>query len=153
MIRRPPRSTRTDTLFPYTTLFRSPLLLRVTRPDDHLVGLLVVARARTLGRLAPRRDRMTAARGPAFATAVRMVDRVLRDAARQRALAQPAIATRLGEVLVLVVGVRHRPDRRHALRTDIALLARIEAHHHHPAIANDDLHISACRAQNGRAHV
>src|SRR3546814_10429709 len=26
MIRRPPRSTRTDTLFPYTTLFRSELL-------------------------------------------------------------------------------------------------------------------------------
>src|SRR3546814_4924969 len=28
MIRRPPRSTRTDTLFPYTTLFRSGLLAR-----------------------------------------------------------------------------------------------------------------------------
>src|SRR3546814_8821822 len=27
MIRRPPRSTRTDTLFPYTTLFRSPDLV------------------------------------------------------------------------------------------------------------------------------
>src|SRR3546814_15595514 len=27
MIRRPPRSTRTDTLFPYTTLFRSQLQL------------------------------------------------------------------------------------------------------------------------------
>src|SRR3546814_19884336 len=26
MIRRPPRSTRTDTLFPYTTLFRSVML-------------------------------------------------------------------------------------------------------------------------------
>src|SRR3546814_14091978 len=26
MIRRPPRSTRTDTLFPYTTLFRSALI-------------------------------------------------------------------------------------------------------------------------------
>src|SRR3546814_17527983 len=26
MIRRPPRSTRTDTLFPYTTRFRSPLI-------------------------------------------------------------------------------------------------------------------------------
>src|SRR3546814_5840055 len=26
MIRRPPRSTRTDTLFPYTTLFRSHIL-------------------------------------------------------------------------------------------------------------------------------
>src|SRR3546814_5401332 len=30
MIRRPPRSTRTDTLFPYTTLFRSSL-----EPDTH----------------------------------------------------------------------------------------------------------------------
>src|SRR3546814_1897723 len=29
MIRRPPRSTRTDTLFPYTTLFRSALRRRV----------------------------------------------------------------------------------------------------------------------------
>src|SRR3546814_5457758 len=29
MIRRPPRSTRTDTLFPYTTLFRSPAVLPV----------------------------------------------------------------------------------------------------------------------------
>src|SRR3546814_1087920 len=28
MIRLPPRSTRTDTLFPYTTLFRSPLVAR-----------------------------------------------------------------------------------------------------------------------------
>src|SRR3546814_20775723 len=27
MIRRPPRSTRTDTLFPYTTLFRSAFVL------------------------------------------------------------------------------------------------------------------------------
>src|SRR3546814_15678741 len=27
MIRRPPRSTRTDTLFPYTTLFRSTILV------------------------------------------------------------------------------------------------------------------------------
>src|SRR3546814_1746918 len=29
MIRRPPRSTRTDTLFPYTTLFRSQHLIKV----------------------------------------------------------------------------------------------------------------------------
>src|SRR3546814_3246120 len=29
MIRRPPRSTRTDTLFPYTTLFRSTLLRNI----------------------------------------------------------------------------------------------------------------------------
>src|SRR3546814_7046636 len=32
MIRRPPRSTRTDTLFPYTTLFRS-LSVDQTRPS------------------------------------------------------------------------------------------------------------------------
>src|SRR3546814_15129848 len=31
MIRRPPRSTRTDTLFPYTTLFRSPIMSRHAR--------------------------------------------------------------------------------------------------------------------------
>src|SRR3546814_9550699 len=38
MIRRPPRSTRTDTLFPYTTLFRSHVanLARAEpQPDDH----------------------------------------------------------------------------------------------------------------------
>src|SRR3546814_13925740 len=34
MIRRPPRSTRTDTLFPYTTLFRS----FVRSPSDILIG-------------------------------------------------------------------------------------------------------------------
>src|SRR3546814_11455686 len=34
LIRRPPRSTRTDTLFPYTTLFRSPVngVLRIFEP-------------------------------------------------------------------------------------------------------------------------
>src|SRR3546814_4503516 len=30
IIRRPPRSTRTDTLFPYTTLFRSTIPIRLT---------------------------------------------------------------------------------------------------------------------------
>src|SRR3546814_11528767 len=38
MIRRPPRSTRTDTLFPYTTLFRSPRDRR-DRPALGLFGL------------------------------------------------------------------------------------------------------------------
>src|SRR3546814_1526432 len=32
MIRRPPRSTRTDTLFPYTTLFRSGPCRRIWQP-------------------------------------------------------------------------------------------------------------------------
>src|SRR3546814_14580895 len=34
MIRRPPRSTRTDTLFPYTTLFRSQSRCRHPAPVD-----------------------------------------------------------------------------------------------------------------------
>src|SRR3546814_13091749 len=36
MIRRPPRSTRTDTLFPYTTLFRSVHRLRDVRFGSHV---------------------------------------------------------------------------------------------------------------------
>src|SRR3546814_5147782 len=43
MIRRPPRSTRTDTLFPYTTLFRSVLKRRVGQ--DHCGNWLLCARA------------------------------------------------------------------------------------------------------------
>src|SRR3546814_11057463 len=34
MVRRPPRSTRTDTLFPYTTLFRSRVLV-LSSGDDY----------------------------------------------------------------------------------------------------------------------
>src|SRR3546814_9995741 len=34
MIRRPPRSTRTDTLFPYTTLFRSDVAAAVLAADQ-----------------------------------------------------------------------------------------------------------------------
>src|SRR3546814_5618678 len=41
MIRRPPRSTRTDTLFPYTTLFRSAAYRQQAEP-----GLCVAASAR-----------------------------------------------------------------------------------------------------------
>src|SRR3546814_5520065 len=46
MIRRPPRSTRTDTLFPYMTLFRSFTDLQTwwAVADDHLVRELTVTR-------------------------------------------------------------------------------------------------------------
>src|SRR3546814_17367670 len=36
MIRRPPRSTRTDTLFPYTTLFRSPYVRQTVQNGRNL---------------------------------------------------------------------------------------------------------------------
>src|SRR3546814_5369789 len=51
MIRRPPRSTRTDTLFPYTTLFRSP-----EHFADRIVEVTVHRRARARG--IARRDRL-----------------------------------------------------------------------------------------------
>src|SRR3546814_19175210 len=39
MIRRPPRSTRTDTLFPYTTLFRSDAKLETLKSEAAKHGL------------------------------------------------------------------------------------------------------------------
>src|SRR3546814_14048786 len=44
MIRRPPRSTRTDTLFPYTALFRSNSAdRRMKIPQGRLTNALVIA--------------------------------------------------------------------------------------------------------------
>src|SRR3546814_2848530 len=40
MIRRPPRSTRTDTLFPYTTLFRSWVRLHYVYPYPHVDAVI-----------------------------------------------------------------------------------------------------------------
>src|SRR3546814_6338055 len=72
MIRRPPRSTRTDTLFPYTTLFRSaaaatapvrtPPASRPTRPGATSVGMwrwLRVDRPRVTSQGVPRSEEHT----------------------------------------------------------------------------------------------
>src|SRR3546814_19044915 len=59
MIRRPPRSTRTDTLFPYTTLFRSAddARFRGYRMRDRVHPRLGIAREqRGAVRLAPREE-------------------------------------------------------------------------------------------------
>src|SRR3546814_5284672 len=45
MIRRPPRSTRTDTLFPYTTLFRSTGSLKRPPQDWLVLSVLMYALA------------------------------------------------------------------------------------------------------------
>src|SRR3546814_20364977 len=45
MIRRPPRSTRTDTLFPYTTLCRSDPSPQCQRRADHVADLSVAVGA------------------------------------------------------------------------------------------------------------
>src|SRR3546814_20535630 len=63
MIRRPPRSTRTDTLFPYTTLFRSafaPLLAALQSVSERLVTCTICGNIDTHDPCAicadPRRD-------------------------------------------------------------------------------------------------
>src|SRR3546814_16758219 len=43
MIRRPPRSTRTDTLVPYTALFRSRMLVGVAGGEEGQEDLLIPA--------------------------------------------------------------------------------------------------------------
>src|SRR3546814_17041359 len=87
MIRRPPRSTRTDTLFPYTTLFRSPRCLAtdarsvsVFRAAAHVPDALLASAERagtgadaTPGHCPLRADCDDAGRGagPSCATAAR----------------------------------------------------------------------------------
>src|SRR3546814_9320687 len=50
MIRRPPRSTRTDTLFPYTTLFRSLVGTRAGNTGGSLGRLAVLPARLEIGR-------------------------------------------------------------------------------------------------------
>src|SRR3546814_4777722 len=52
MTMRPPRSTRTDTLFPYTTLVRSRR--RPARPAGHVRATLYIRRALACSRPEPR---------------------------------------------------------------------------------------------------
>src|SRR3546814_16265875 len=49
MIRRPPRSTRTDTLFPYTTLFRSNYILDAN-VDKHITETILYPTPNTAAR-------------------------------------------------------------------------------------------------------
>src|SRR3546814_7061986 len=58
MIRRPPRSTRTYTLFPYTTLFRSCRRHPVRQGDGRLLGRIAAPDLRSL------RDRAVRRRDP-----------------------------------------------------------------------------------------
>src|SRR3546814_16277211 len=50
MIRRPPRSKRTDTLLPYTTLFRSALMVRQAQHEGLILSLLIPSLSRDEGR-------------------------------------------------------------------------------------------------------
>src|ERR1700759_413507 len=121
----------------------SLLLPLVAADENESVGRLVRTGLLALGRLAPRGHRVAAARGEAFAAAVRMVDRVHDDAAVMRAPAEPAGTTGLADRDVHVVRVRHRTDGAAATAVHQALLARVETKDDVVVVAADELRIGA----------
>src|SRR3546814_17040705 len=81
MTRRPPRSTRTDTLFPYTTLFRSAAGNVLRRHSGAFADVLARAGADRIRR--PHLDPVAVAAGAAPGAAhARRADLALRDGAR-----------------------------------------------------------------------
>src|SRR6201995_585350 len=116
----------------------SLLLPLVAADENESVGRLVRPRLLALGRLAPGRHRMPAARGAAFAAAVRMVDRVHRDAAIVGLAAQPAVTAGLADRNVHVVRVGHRADGGGAAAVDETLLSGIQAHDHVILVTTDE---------------
>src|SRR5262250_1582181 len=86
---------------------------------------------------------MTAAGGTAFAAAMRVIDRVHRDAAIMRPAAEPALAAGLADRDVHVIGVRHRADGAAAAAVHQALLARVQTQDDVVLVAADELGVGA----------
>src|SRR3546814_8490285 len=103
MIRRPPRSTRTDTLFPYTTLFRSERHFIMMRymPTETLTSALLPSTQAVLAALKPG-QRHVQPRPPGSGDAWLLAD--LARASRQTIVAlcsDPLSAQRLAEEVLL----------------------------------------------------
>src|ERR1700722_1979136 len=90
-----------------------PLVLAAAAADQPVTGLVLMAGAAF--RLTPRANRVATTGGLALATTVRVVDRVHGHATHRRALALPAVAARLAELDVAVLGVADLADGRAAL--------------------------------------
>src|SRR3546814_10456331 len=108
MSRRPPRSTRTHTLFPYPTLFRSPLWDLSRAIDPAASGQGIIKRVTLVG---------VAEDGAAAAQqgAVEEARLELQDVGVHRALQQPRRAVADADDVPAVVTGRtqhHRPQRR-----------------------------------------
>src|SRR5690606_2264693 len=116
--------------------------------NDELVRCLVGTGLLALGRLTPWRNRMTATRGTAFTTTMRVVDRVHGHAAVDGLAAQPTCTTGLAERGVGVILVRHGADRCKAGAMHAALLARLQAKDRPTLVTTDILGISTSRTGN-----
>src|SRR3546814_16987101 len=114
MILRPPRSTRTDTLFPYTTLFRSPrrgrldpargAAPRIAHPHIDRLGAARLAAEIDMGDIARQRESL-----PADRDAEIVGDRCDADRARRRHRARVALIAAARDALA------HGPDRKSAV--------------------------------------
>src|SRR5262245_9873943 len=112
----------------------------MTAAQDEFLRRLVVAGFLALGRLAPGRRPVLATIGT---TAIRVVDWVAGDAARDRALALPAGAASLADDFVDMVRIGYGAHSRHAFRAHHAGLARLELQKCITLIAAGEHRISA----------
>src|ERR1035437_3573002 len=126
----------------------SQLFALVAARDDEGIRALVVTRLVSTRRLAPWSYRMTSAGSLAFATTVRVVDRVHGDTAVRRIDALPAIASGLADGDVLVVGVANLADGRHAFDKHLARLARGQLEQRVVAFLRDQIDLRTGRTRH-----
>src|SRR5215472_9900324 len=125
-----------------------PLVLAAaTAAGDQPVTGLVGPPGAALG-LAPRAHRVAAARALALAAAERVVDRVHGHAAHRGPLALPAVAARLAELDVALLGVAHLAHGGPAARVHPPDLARGHPELGVAALLRQELHAGAGRAGN-----
>src|ERR1700737_3028828 len=101
-------------------------LTLVTALDDHRRRALVAASAIALRRGAPRAHRMTTCGGLAFAAAVRVIDRVHRNATHRRADTAPAVCAGLADLTEAMLFIADFTDRRAAFDVNAADFARTQ---------------------------
>src|SRR5215472_1025704 len=126
-----------------------PLVLAAAAADHPVTGL--VRPPGTALRLAPGADRVATARALALATAERVIDRVHGHATHRRPLALPAVAARLAELDVALLGVADFADRRAALHADPPDLAGRHAQGRVAGLLGQQLDAGARRTRDLRA--
>src|SRR6266699_5554898 len=119
--------------------------------DDHAARALVLACLVALGQHPPWTHRMLPRRGLSLTAAMRVVDRIHRDAAHGGSHAAPAHAPGLADRFQAVLLVADFADRRAAFDVHFANLPGTQAHLGVAPLAGAQLHRSPCRARKLRA--